>query len=1020
MPIRFRCSCCQQPMAIAHRKAGTSVTCAQCNAALTVPAVSDSALDSLRRRRRDNDSDPPVPWFVDSNPPVPWFVTAPGPNLAPPAPEEGTPLPAPSAPFPASSPEGSAALPTDIDLKEPSGPDAPDRRSPRRRALALAALLLLLLLIPGLLLTIGSSRREDGLTMAAGKSAAPSESRAFLMDRMPGPDGKAAAGVQTLADPLLLKDRLPVKGPLPGKGPSLRPLLGEEGPPVVIPPKPRPGKQPPVRPRVESEDELYRAALKTAGDALAGQHFEQAITWYKIAGKIRTGDEVVQGLFLAEQGRLEAHARAEARSKQREQEKRLALYGQWMLSGQSARSLGEFDRAITAFTEALKLFPEDVHAGELLVQTKQKRDRPTELARLADDRNQDATAQEKGAQYRSALQAGWESMRLGKFAAAKSSFAYALTLRPEDSEANTGLGNALEHYKVKKWQEERREEEQWQRHREELAREEEKQKAKEYQTFLALGRQAQEQRRPGEALGLFIQALEARPDDPTALSLRDEALEARDRLFAQREREEKKRAEAQALAAAVAAQKLERLRLEQAVLKKEEDGRRKAAEFRQFLIDGQLALAGGKFADALALLDRAGALQPDDPAVRALQQEASKRKGEPDTARQQLKEIIAAQALAREESARRKLEKRQLLLAEQAAKEQEQRRAATYKRFLENGKRAFDQHAFADAADQFTAALRVRPGDAPTAGLLEKARQQSEAHLKAIAAKKEERERQLATAAKEAQQKKEALDRARAEQQAQAQAARKVREFEQFLIDGRLALSKGKTDTALGLFAKARKLQPDDPGLAGLLEQAHQRQEKVRTAQAEKAKLQAREDARREEQRQLARAKKEQQDKDRRAEQSARQRSEDYKNALKHGLAALAQGKPRSALVAFREALLLRPGDDEAGAGLRQAEQDDARLLADAQQKATEQEQERQRLLAQQKARRLAGEYDQFMKYGQEALLKGRLDAAAGAFTEALQRVPADAEAEAGLTRARGLLARANEAAAQAAQERRR
>ena len=47
-----------------------------------------------------------------------------------------------------------------------------------------------------------------------------------------------------------------------------------------------------------------------------------------------------------------------------------------------------------------------------------------------------------------------------------------------------------------------------------------------------------------------------------------------------------------------------------------------------------------------------------------------------------------------------------------------------------------------------------------------------------------------------------------------ARAERKARDYERFLIDGKLALAKGDVETALAQFSQARNVRADDPELA--------------------------------------------------------------------------------------------------------------------------------------------------------------------------------------------------------------
>ncbi|HYT91852.1 MAG TPA: tetratricopeptide repeat protein, partial [Gemmataceae bacterium] len=785
MPIRFRCSVCHNPLSIARRKVGTAINCARCSAALTVPAASDSSLAALRPRGSQHQTPAIAPAVV--SPPT--------------APQE-------DAAF--------SALPSPDPLALPTKPlPAPSDGARRRWAVALAACGLGALLVAGLLLT-GSARRQEVVAVQISRVTTPADPLLIAELGDPTRLGTPANNNQ-LIEPALTEGAKP-------KVPPVVEQPKEQPPPAVVPPPPVKKFSP--RELAEAEAELYRTALKTAQQALIDGQFEQAVTWFQIAGKIRNSDEVVQGLLRAEQGRLEALVRAERERDRLEKERRLAKYGQWMLSGQSARHLRQFDDARTAYTEAQKLFPEDVRAADALTETERERllweadlKRKAERKKRQDDLTLEAKAQRDSADYRKAMAFGWSALRDGKFDAALASFGEALSLRPDDEDAKTGRDTAYWSRKRQRLDEQEREEKQWRQQLEARAREEQLRRDKAYKQFLFDGEEALGGRRHDEAVGLFLQALEMRPDDPEVLKLLREAQQAREKIRTEREEQAKVRLEQQALIASAAAKKLERLQQEQATLKQAEKARQRAAEARQFLIDSEVALASGQFDDALKLLDKARGLQPETPTMIALREQASQRKEERVTTLRQLKEVRDAQAKIKEETERRKLKERETLLAAQAAKQAKEFQAMSYERFLKEGKQALDQRAFDFAIAQLNAALRVRPEDAAVVELLDKAGRQREEHLQALAMEKEKHDREVAAAAEEARLRKQERDRLEGERQAQAEANRKARQFDQYLLDGRQSLGKNDPDVALTQLSLAQKLRPDDRDLKNLIEQ---------------------------------------------------------------------------------------------------------------------------------------------------------------------------------------------------------
>jgi tetratricopeptide (TPR) repeat protein len=805
--------------------------------------------------------------------------------------------------------------------------------------------------------------------------------------------------------------------------PPLVPTKTKKAPPSTLEPA-EPAIKRPIRDPA-AEEHLYGQALKTAQQALANEDFDGAVTWFGIALQIRTTDEALQGLRLAEQRRLVALAQAQALKEKRAREQKLALYTKFMRRGQLSRHLREYEPALTSFGEALKVFPEDVNALEAIAQTKEERDRwavvlqrKAERAQLDAERSQEARLKREYHEYREAMSTGWQAMRQGKEQLALRSFGQALSLRPQDEDAQDGWTSAVRLRDYKRLLEEWRAEQQRLRDQEERARKEELVREQSYKKFMQAGTEAFGRRRYQEAMGSFLQALELWPDDPDAKEGWRTAREARDKAREAQEAREREQAEERAQRAAVAAKKLEQFRAEQSLIQKQQEAYLRAASIRQFLLDSELALANGRYSDAMTLLDRVGTMQPGHPALANLRQQAQEGQQRWLEARQKAKEVAEARAKVVAEAARKKLEQAQRLREEQEARLERQRRAQAYERLFKEGKQALDGRSYDAAVDLLNAAKRLNGKDPALAAMIDKAEQQREKDRQAREAAKAKRDQELADAEREARRRKEEAARLQEERRLREEKTRKARAYERFLTDGRLALSKGEVGKALTLFGQARNLRPDDPELANLIQQGQRRQEEERARRAEVEKRLAQERAVRLAKLRAEREEREREERQRTAAARAKRRAENYLLAMKQGSEALGRKQYLVAIAAYNEALTLQPGDDPASNGLRQAREAHEQLQAEARLKAQKQQEEFERKREQARARRLAEEFDQFLTYGRTAMAKNRFESAIHAFSEALKRKPGDEKTLAYLTEAQQGLAKANEEVAAAEQRR--
>jgi tetratricopeptide (TPR) repeat protein len=153
----------------------------------------------------------------------------------------------------------------------------------------------------------------------------------------------------------------------------------------------------------------YAAAMKTGQFALAAKKYTEAIKAYTEALSLMPGDPMAQqGLLQAQQG-----AQTEAA---------VASYQKAIAAGKNALNARQYDAAIKAFNDALKVAPNDPQAKQMLQQA------------------QEARAQV--AQYLESMKAGNAALQGKKYADAVKAYEGALQLFPTDPNAAKMLKQA--------------------------------------------------------------------------------------------------------------------------------------------------------------------------------------------------------------------------------------------------------------------------------------------------------------------------------------------------------------------------------------------------------------------------------------------------------------------------------------------------------------------------------------------------------------------------------------------------
>jgi tetratricopeptide (TPR) repeat protein len=342
------------------------------------------------------------------------------------------------------------------------------------------------------------------------------------------------------------------------------------------------------------------------------------------------------------------------------------------------------------------------------------------------------------------------------------------------------------------------------------------------------------------------------------------------------------------------------------------------------LNDGRKLLGAGNYSQAAAVTRAALQKAPDSVALQALNQEAEAK------AKQAALEEARKRELTRQQAEAAALRQKQAELARQAEAararaEQEAKARTDAERRLEEARRqraaeqlrlqaqqALKQGRHDQAVQALQSAVALRPSDA---GFKELAQARAEAEKAARDRAQAEQARVAAERKRQQEAAQSKVEAERKQREAQEAARRKAQEandraaHDQLLAQAKQALAKKDIAAAAAAAESAQRLratkQADD-----LLRQAREQQA---LAEAEKKGAQARAEA----ERRLAEQKKQKEQ----ADAAAKRTQEAYQLALGAGQAATKAGNHQGAVNSYTEALRLMPGDAQATALLRQAQQ---------------------------------------------------------------------------------------------------
>jgi tetratricopeptide (TPR) repeat protein len=197
----------------------------------------------------------------------------------------------------------------------------------------------------------------------------------------------------------------------------------------------------------------YERLMRQGQTVLAGKHYEDAAKAFGEALRVMPNDpaalraqrDAVTFMQSAEKAAAEAKARAEAEAKKKEDEKkRQAEFNKLVAQGKAATAQKHHEEAVRAYSDALKLFPNDPGATNLL----------NDANKALDASKKSPTPQPKPQApppaYTKAMQnaAAWEKQQ--KWSEAAAWYKEALRLVPKDAKATTGQDFALHMDKAQK------------------------------------------------------------------------------------------------------------------------------------------------------------------------------------------------------------------------------------------------------------------------------------------------------------------------------------------------------------------------------------------------------------------------------------------------------------------------------------------------------------------------------------------------------------------------------------------
>ncbi|QVL32444.1 hypothetical protein KIH39_00570 [Telmatocola sphagniphila] len=356
---------------------------------------------------------------------------------------------------------------------------------------------------------------------------------------------------------------------------------------------------------------------------------------------------------------------------------------------------------------------------------------------------------------------------------------------------------------------------------------------------------------------------------------------------------------------------------------------RKQQEFDKAFATGKSASSSGKYDEAITSFKLASNLKPDDTAVKAelLKVEQAKNKARMDAvSKTNLADLEKQNAQAAEAR------------AAQAKREANMKAAADAK--------AANEAKLAQQKKEMEQAEAKRLADAKAAndGKAAEMRKQAEA---AQAKRDADAKSKMDMEVRQAQMKKEAEQAKLKQDENSQQAAQQAAKMKNFLTAAEQAVNAKRYDSAEGLLAEARKINPNDPGIANL-----EKQITAGKAAASSAQM---------------------------AAQDTAKKQQAYNDAIQKGRTAYGSRDFDGAIEHFHDALKAMPNDRTATSFLAQTEQAKKEFAASNAAMAAEQEKKKN--------------YDAAMAKGQQALQAKQYAQAKAAFQEALRYNPNDATA---------------------------
>jgi tetratricopeptide (TPR) repeat protein len=429
--------------------------------------------------------------------------------------------------------------------------------------------------------------------------------------------------------------------------------------------------------------ELARLIDQAKGFLAKGE-YDAAMGAVQTARRLKKSDEVEKLAAQVQQARAQADAEKKGQQAKADLEKKLAAdkaardkaeaeaklkqqqYQAALAEAQKAQGEKRYDQAIAKYEEAGKLFRTDA----VLAGIKQAQDAKARDAAAAKE-------QQQAEKVRQLVAAGRAATAKGQYDAAAKSLGEANALAPKDAtvqQALHELAQAKDH----------------------AAAEADKAKRQgEYAKAIQAGRDAYAARRLDDAVKAFGDALRIMPGDRDATAYLQQATKARDDMKAV--------ADAEA---------------------------RRKADYTRLMNQGQTAMAGKHYADAVKAYGDALRVVPNDPtATKALKDaqaalDASKAPPAPPPGppAEYTRQMDAAAALEKQQKYADAVTAYRAALRA-APNDPKATKGAEFAQNMADGQKALAARKFPDAVRDFEAALKVMPGNADATALLKRAKE---------------------------------------------------------------------------------------------------------------------------------------------------------------------------------------------------------------------------------------------------------------------------------------------------------